>query len=211
MYDGSEEWESVCFLCWCFWLGIRRTVAGAGARNQPTPPEGSHACICASWVQRSIWFIPCIRRWTLIYLSSVVWKFSNFQSETPNIRFREAFGCQSFATNPAIWDPPLLICRKEETGGFDFRLSKPPAPLCCGKPLEETQPRPWVKSLALVHRFQSGSIDEVKIIPVLTVHPSHFSPLCPLGSVTSWRSRILRFNVVTDKKLVEKGKDEQNV
>lgn len=101
------------FLSWCLWLRIWRTVEGTWTRNQLTPPPvGSCACVCTAYLQRSTWFVLCIRRLTLIRLSSEARKFSRVHLKHLHSHFPEAFGnpwsSQSFASNPAIWDPPLL-------------------------------------------------------------------------------------------------------
>lgn len=62
---------------------------------------------------------------------------------------------------------------------------------------------------------QSGSADGVKIMPVLTVHPSHFFTTVSSGKC-DWLEELYlvlksiekRLNVVTDKKLAGKTKDE---
>lgn len=196
-------------ICWCVWLGIWSTVVGAWARQEPAPCDGSHTCIWTAQVQRNVWFILHKRRWALIYLSSVVWTLPKIHPKHLHSYFQEAFGnplcSQGFATSPAIWDPLLLICRREAPGGFGFKLSYPPAPLSCGdRTSKETQPLPWVGTLVIVHCFQSEYVVGVKVIPVLTAHLSHFSALCPLGSVTGWKKCSWKLSVVTDKKLDEK-------
>lgn len=100
------------YFLWCLWPGIWRTVSGTCSRNQLTRPSaGSHVCVCAADLQRSLWSVLCIRNLTLMHLSSAVGKFCRVCLKLLHSHFPEAFGnpwsSPSFASDPAIWDPPL--------------------------------------------------------------------------------------------------------
>lgn len=105
--------HGVYSLSWCLWLWIWRTAEGTWTGNQLNPPSvGSRACVCTAYLQRSIWFLLCIRRLTLVLLSSVRRKFCRVCLKHLHSCFLKAFGnpwsSRNFASNPAIWDPPLL-------------------------------------------------------------------------------------------------------
>lgn len=148
--------------------------------------NNSFSCIFTADPQRSVWLVLCIRRLTLIHLSSVLRKFSRVHLKHLHSHSPEAF--QYPWSRVSLESSYLSFTSAKDltsdSGSFQ-------SPSDAGANLWQKPTTAMDLDSSSGSCFQSGSVDRVKIIPVLTVHPSHFLPLCPLVRMIDWKSHIL--------------------
>lgn len=134
----------IYFLSWCIWLGIWRTVAGTWSGE----PTNSSSCIFTAYLQRSVWIVLCIRRLTLIHLSSVLRKFSKVHLKHLHSHSPEAFW---FPWSRVSLESSYLNFTSakdlaSDSGNFQHLLMQ-------GQIFKRNQPLPWIWTLAVVCAF----------------------------------------------------------
>lgn len=139
------SWHLFSFLVHLIW-----NLENSG-RNLNREPTNSSSWVFTAYLQRSVWFVLCNRRLTLIHLSAVLRKFSRVHLKHLHIHSPEAFQCPW--SRVSLQSSYLSFTSAKDlasnSGSFQHLLMQ-------GQIFKRNQPLPWIWTLAVVHTFSLG-------------------------------------------------------